>query len=194
MTWGRETVVTPEIDELLAALDRNEREARALVDGLTEEQGTARLTPGSWSVAECLDHLATANRVYVASMQEPAVLARQRGTLRRQPALPGMFGDWFVKSMEPSSKTRLKAPKKIRPRQSPPLASAFADFLRDHAAAVAFIRENADLDLASIRFKNPFVGWIRFSLATGVHIIAAHERRHLVQAAKVRAALHELHS
>lgn len=47
----------------------------------------------------------------------------------------------------------------------------------------AFLSHNADLDLAGIRFPNPFVRGIRCSVATGLHVIAAHERRHLWRAA-----------
>ena len=178
--------MAPEIDRLLEALAANEREARALVDGLTETEGTTPLQPGTWSVAECLDHLATANRVYIDAMEQPARRARGRGALRKRAAEPGMFGSWFVKSLEPGAKIRQKAPRKIRPRRSPPLDDAFRAFIDEHARAAAFIRDNADLDLASIRFKNPFIFWIRFSLATGIHVIAAHERRHLAQAWNVR--------
>jgi hypothetical protein len=52
-----------------------------------------------------------------------------------------------------------------------------------------FLRAHADLDLAGIRFPNPLVRSIRFSLATGLHVIAAHERRHLWQAWSVRRLL-----
>ena len=51
-----------------------------------------------------------------------------------------------------------------------------------------YLRTNADLDLAGIRFANPLVPGIRFSLATGLHVITAHERRHLWQAWRVRRA------
>lgn len=52
-----------------------------------------------------------------------------------------------------------------------------------------FLRDNADLDLAHIRFVNPFIRGVRFSLATGLHVIAAHERRHLRQAWRARRAV-----
>jgi hypothetical protein len=51
------------------ALNAAERDARALLDGLTEDRGAWRAETGSWSVAECLDHLATANRVYLDAMR-----------------------------------------------------------------------------------------------------------------------------
>jgi hypothetical protein len=40
-----------------------------------------------------------------------------------------------------------------------------------------------------VRFPNPFIRGVRFSLATGLHVIAAHERRHLWQAWRVRHAV-----
>jgi hypothetical protein len=56
-----------------------------------------------------------------------------------------------------------------------------------------FLRDNAELDLAGIGFVNPFVWGLRWSIATGLHVITAHERRHLWQAWGVRRAL-ERHS
>lgn len=176
------------IDELHAA----DRDAAGLVEGLSDEQGTKRLAPDAWSVAECLDHLAVANRVYLGAMSGPAREARSRGRTRLRAAQPGWPGRLFIYTLEPPPKwwSRLKAPRKIRPRASPSLADAYARFLESQAAARDFTSENADLDLAGIRFPNPFVPGVRFSLATGLHVIPAHDRRHLLQAWKVRNALH----
>ncbi len=180
----------PDIRALEDELAATERDAQALVDGLSEEQGRWQPAPGAWSVAECLDHLATANRVYVEAMRPAAARARERGKWRRGPAKPGLLGGWFVRTLEPLENPRtgrkLKAPRKIQPRIAPPLAEARAAFFAAHRDAVAFLRENADLDLAHIHFENPFVAILRWSLATGMHVIAAHERRHLLQAWRAR--------
>jgi len=180
-----------DIKELQNQLEVAEREAGALVAGLSEEQGTGRTEAGSWSVAECLDHLATANRVYLGAMQEPAHRARKHGRFRSRPARPGFVGRLFVSSLEPPPVwwSRLKAPRKIRPRTGPPLAEAFASFVASQADVYAFLSANADLDLAAVRFPNPFVRGIWFSLATGLHVITAHERRHLWQGWGVRRAI-----
>ncbi|HXU29911.1 MAG TPA: DinB family protein [Thermoanaerobaculia bacterium] len=180
-----------DLQELQDQLDAAERDAEALVAGLSEEQGTARVRPGSWSIAECLDHLATANRVYLLAMQDPANRANARGRLRKGPAKPGWAGRWFISGLEPPPKwwSKLKAPKKIRPRPSPPLADAFAAFIESQADVRDFLRAYDRLDLARIRFPNPFIPGVSFSLATGLHIIPAHERRHLLQAWGVRRAL-----
>ncbi len=178
----------PDIQSLEEQLDRCEADARALVAGLTEARGQWRAAPHAWSVSECLDHLATANRVYLAAMGPPAARAREQGRRRRGPALPGVVGRWFVRALEPESvgRYRMKAPGKIRPRTAPGLGDAFDAFIASHQDALAFLRAHADLDLARVRFPNPFIRGVRFSLATGLHVIPSHERRHLAQAWRAR--------
>jgi DinB superfamily len=184
------TELLPDIVNLQEQLDAAERDARLLVQNLGDERGCWRAEANSWSVAQCLDHLATANEVYLSAMKGPAIRARTAGQMRRRPALPGFVGRWFVKKMEPSLKEsfKMKAPRKIKPDSSSLLADAFDRFLRSQNEIRDYIRENADLDLAAIRFPNPLVPGIRFSIATGLHVISAHERRHLRQAWGVRRA------
>jgi len=178
--------VPADIQILHDQLDDAERDARQLAAGPSDELGNWRPTPGSWTVAECLDHLAITNRYYLAAMSAPALRAREQGRLRRRPAKPGWIGGMFVRSLEPPAKMRIKAPKKIQPRSAPPLADALAGFCDEQNQVRAFLRDYGALDLAGLHFANPFIPGIRFTLATGLHIISVHERRHLWQARRVR--------
>lgn len=172
----------------MGELDGVEWDAQAVVAGLSESQGTWRADAGSWSVAECLDHLATANRVYLQAMAEPAEDGRRAGRIRRGPAALGLFGRWFVRSLEPPVRPwlRTKSPQAIRPRTAPSLAEAWAAFLESHQAVRDFLTANADLDVAGVSFPNPFFSRVRMRLVTGLHVILAHEHRHLWQAWRVR--------
>jgi hypothetical protein len=84
------------------------------------------------------------------------------------------FHRWFKELHEPpADETRLCGPT--------PLATV--------AARTGGRRlHRAEIDLTGVRFPNPFIRGVRFSLATGLHVIAAHERRHLWQAWRVRQA------
>src|SRR5690349_4915238 len=108
--------------EDIAALEAGfaaiERDAGAMVEGLGEERGRWRESAGSWSVAECLDHLATSNRIYLAAMRGAADRARERGRMRKGPARAGLVGGWFARSLEPPAKFKSRAQGKIRPRVS----------------------------------------------------------------------------
>lgn len=178
----------PEIQRIYDDLDAADRDARAVAAGLTEAQGTWRQSAGSWSVAECLDHLAVANRIYVASMTVAADDARARSLMRQTPARPGLLGGWFVQYLEPPVRVKLRTNRKIAPRASPPLADSLAAFLASQDEVRRFVDAIADLDLARTRFANPFIPGLRWSLATGIHVIPAHDRRHLWQAWNVRRA------
>jgi hypothetical protein len=173
------------LDDQFAAIGAD---ARALTDKLSPEQGAWRASAESWSVAECLDHLATANRVYLAAMRPAAERALAEGRKRQGPAFPGVIGNWFVSSLEPPAKKWLKgkAPRIIRPRSQPPLNDAAAAFFASHEDVGAFLNRFRDVALAQTHFPNPFIQGVRFSLATGLNVIAAHERRHLWQAWHVR--------
>jgi hypothetical protein len=166
----------PELRVLEDQLGAVERDAQALVSGLTEERGGWRASLDSWSVAECLDHLAAANRVYLRAMQSAALRASEQGRQRRGPALPGAVGGVFISILEPPVTVlfRMKAPRSIRPHAAPSLADALASFVASQDEVRAFLRTNANLDLGTVRFRNPFLPGVRFSLATGLHVIVAH--------------------
>jgi hypothetical protein len=183
--------VPPDIQGLLEQLDAAEADARALTGGLTEAQGAWRPQPGAWSIAECLEHLGTSNDVYLLPMREAAARARRRHALRRGPAVPGILGGLFVRSMGPrqASSPRFRSPHQIAPRPSPGLVDAFEHFVSSQGRVRGFLSEFWDLDLVGTRFANPFVRGLGWSLATGLHVITAHERRHLRQARTVQQAL-----
>jgi hypothetical protein len=180
----------PDIRALQDGFDAAGRDARALVADLTHAVGEWRADARSWSVSECLDHLGTANEVYLRAMRPAAERALAHGRRRRGPARPGLIGGWFVRTLEPPVKPRskMKAPQKIRPRSAPSLDDAAARFFAAHEEVRAFLDRFAEVDLNSVHFPNPFIPGVRFSLATGLHVLAAHERRHLWQAWRVRRA------
>jgi hypothetical protein len=174
--------------ELSRQFDAIAQDAAKLVTGLDDPCGRWRVTPESWSVAQCLEHLAISNRVYLRPMQDAAREGQAPRRRRIGSAIPALLGHWFAKSLEPPAKAlfKAKAPSAIRPSGASTVKEAFEDFMASHHQVTIFVSENADLDLDGVSFRNPFVRGLRFSVASGMHIIAAHDRRHLWQAWKNR--------
>lgn len=182
----------PDLQKVLADLDAADREARALVAGLSDEQLNWQPGGGTgWSVGQCLDHLTHANSVYASALQEAVRRTRPDSAPRKGPISPGWFGRWFIREMEPPPRRKMTAPKKAKP--SPRLRSAevLKAFVAAHDRVRALIEESRELDLNRIRFKNPFIGAIRFTVGTGFLVIGAHDRRHLLQASKVMEAMEQ---
>jgi hypothetical protein len=100
---------------------------------------------------------------------------------------PGWFGRWFLRTaIEPSTQRRRgKAPKKIAP---PPHADAnvLARFTQSNVGLRDLIRKASPYDVNRIRFQNPFVSVIYFTVGTGFEIVVRHQRRHLLQAERIK--------
>ena len=172
------------VQEILIALDDNDRRAEALTRDLSDERFNWRPDDRSWSVAQCLDHLNVTSRVYLAPMREAL---RQAGAGRKEPIRPGFFGRWFVANLEPPPRRRLPAPKKVVPAENKGKIEVMEEWRRAQGQVRDLLREAAGLDLNRTRFVNPFISLIRFSTGTGFQIIAAHQRRHLWQAERIKA-------
>lgn len=180
------TTLPADLQEIVDAIDAADREAEAIAAGLSDAQFFWRPDAGrAWSVALCLDHLATANSVYCDGMERAAKEARARNWRRRDPIRSNVFGRWFISSMEPPPRRRQTAPGKIQPASARSRDEIMRAFREAHDRVRALARESADLDVNRAAFPNPFIQFVRVRLGTGFRILAAHDRRHLWQARRV---------
>jgi hypothetical protein len=175
-------------DAILQQLEHSERAAAELIAGLSPLQ--VNWKPNgvvSWSICQCLDHLARTNRIYCQAMLESIAHLRPgiSGTIA---ATPGWFGRLFIGKMEPPVRARFKAAKKVIPAADGDAKVPLRDFVNSHSEVRRVIGSWERMDFNRVRFRNPFVPLLRFTVATGLLIINAHDRRHLWQAERVKAS------
>jgi hypothetical protein len=170
---------------LSAEFDAADSRAIQLAQSLTLTQLNWKPSPAAWSVGQCLEHLAVSNEVYGAAIAE-ALTRAPKGVA--QEITPGWFARWFIREyIAPTGKgTRHKAPPKIRPVPDVD-ASILQRFLDTNRQARDLVERARDVDVNRVRFRNPFVSWIRFTVGTGLEILSKHEQRHLQQAERVRS-------
>lgn len=169
---------------LISEFDASDQNAGKLVSGLTAEQLNWQPAPASWSIGQCVEHLCLANETYLAAFS--GALANRRASAVEE-ITPGWFGRWFIRNFTEPSTTRASAPKKIVPSSHVEL-SILDRFLHSNQALREFIHQAAPYNVNQIRFKNPYIGVIYFTVGTGLQILSTHERRHLLQAQRVRQA------
>ncbi|HLJ85515.1 MAG TPA: DinB family protein [Candidatus Angelobacter sp.] len=171
-------------EQLCESLSASDEAAKKLVAGLSEEQLNWQPAPGKWSVGQCLEHLCITNEAYL-----PAISAalKQKPDAPVETIVPGWFGGWFIRSfIEPSPQTkRAPAPSKIRPTARVGL-SVLERFLSNNRSCREVVLAAQRKDVNRIRFWNPIIKGIRFTVGTGLEIIVGHERRHLQQAGRAR--------
>ena len=179
----------PELQRLLDDIDDSDRRGAAIASSCTDEQFCWRPRDGQgWSIAQCLDHLGVMNLVYGTAIRGGIEAARRRGSTRRAPAKPGYIGGKFVQSMEPPVTRRLRTPRKGKPGPAKERGVILEGYRAGHDLTRQLIADAATIDANGSRFKNPFLPLVRFSIATGLFVIAAHDRRHLWQAEQVKHA------
>jgi hypothetical protein len=179
--------IPSDLSVITDTLDAVDLEAGKLVADLDDAQLNWRPEDGRWSIAQCLDHLTTTNGIYLDALRAGAARARTADLARRGPIQPGLLSRMFINAMGPSARLRFPAPSAALPVPRKPKEEVLPAFLRIQEDVRAFAQACADLDLNRARFVNPFVKGIRFSVGTGLLVIAAHDRRHLEQARRVRA-------
>ncbi len=169
---------------LLSETDKADKSAQELVVGLTTEQLNWQPTHGAWSVGQCVEHLAAASDLYLPPIAD-ALAGQPSGVA--QEIKPGWFARWFIRSyIEPSPRgKRASAPNRIAPGSHVDL-SVLERFMSDNRIFRDLVRRASDYDVNSIRFRNPFIPALRFTVGTGLWIVAAHQRRNLLQAARVK--------
>jgi len=171
---------------ILEQLESSEEAAARLIAGVSRAQMNWQPHQGrSWSIWQCLDHLARTNRIYCQSMLE--AIAHPGPKMKGTSAIrPGWFGRWYIAKMEPPVRTRFKTVKKVTPEAEGDGQVALRDFVDSHAEARRVMASWEQLDLNHVRFRNPFVPVLRFTVGTGLLIVNAHDRRHLWQAERVK--------
>ncbi len=160
--------------------------AKSTFGRLTPSQLNWKPSAERWSVAQCFEHLMTTNKGYLPEIER--VLAGHKTTLwQRMPLVPGMFGKLLIKSLDPASTRKLKAPKNFQPAQSNISASIIDDFVAQQSQVVEKIKATEDLDLEKIVITSPVAAVVTYSLMDAYRIIVVHEERHFQQAERVMA-------
>ena len=168
-------------------LDAADQRAKELAEPLTLEQLNWQPGPAAWSIGQCIDHLRLTNEVYLAPIMA-AMEGKSPSAIEK--ITPGWPSRWFIRNFiapSPNAK-RAPAPKKIVPVSRVDL-SILNQFLSTNQTVREFVHRASTYDVNRIRFKNPFVSGVRFTVGTGLLIICNHQRRHLLQAERVRQSL-----
>ena len=172
--------------ELVSELERQSAQALAIAHDLSEPALNWQPNGGkAWSVAQCLDHLAIMNRMYVKALQDAVANNEDQLEPRQDPIQPsGWFTRLFIRYEEPPPKIKLPAPKKIAP-PSKLTSAVVSDFQGLQKQLADFVREWGEADLGDLRVKDPLFP-LHLTADTQLLIIAAHNRRHLWQAEQVK--------
>jgi DinB superfamily len=156
---------------------------------LTRNLSAAQLhwkPPGKWSIVECLDHLNNAERI-LSRFDRKFEEARAAGWTGQGPFRAGLLAGLYIRWVEPPVRgLRVKSPRAFRPRADADLSDAVPRFLKLQDGLIDRAQKAEGLDLSRIRMSSPILRQFKMSAAEWFAFLAAHQRRHLWQARRVR--------
>ncbi|HKS08456.1 MAG TPA: DinB family protein [Pyrinomonadaceae bacterium] len=162
-------------------------DARSSFGGLSAAQLNWKPSAERWSIAQCFDHLLNSNKGFFPVVESVLNGTKKTRFLERLPILPGLAGKLMIKSLDPASTRKYKAPKNFEPAQSNISASIIDDFAAQQEKIVAGMKATSHLDLERIVVTSPAVAFVTYSLMDAYRIIVVHEQRHFQQAQRVTA-------
>ena len=173
-----------DLANLIATANNIANDVKSTFGHLSPAQLNWKPSSDRWSVAQCFDHLLSSNKGYFPVIED-VFAGKKRTFWERMPVLPGLAGKLLVKSMDPASVRKVKAPKRFQPSQSDISASVINDFIDQQGKMVEKMKASEHLDLERIVITSPVSAAVTYSLMDAYRLIVVHEQRHFQQAKRV---------
>jgi hypothetical protein len=168
----------------VAEMEALTAEARALAAKLDEDGFWRRPGRNRWSAGECLAHLNVTNGKFAQAIEDVIARGRREGITGAGPFHYGLLERWFLWVVGPPARLKVKAPVPFQPERGAKTKDAvLEEFARIHARLAQLWQEAQGLDLARLKVRSP-AGPLKISLGIQFQVVAAHDRRHLRQAAQ----------
>ena len=173
--------------EVQAGLDDVAAATQSTFGALDARQLNWRPDATRWSVAQCFEHLLTANRLMVDAAQA-ALGGKPRTVWQRLPVVPGAFGRILIRSQAPQSTRKFTASPLATPAASDIAPDILHRFIAQNDELVWWLRGMPEPRAAGVVMTSPFVSFVVYSVLDGARLVLAHDHRHLEQARRVMQA------
>jgi hypothetical protein len=160
-------------------------DAQAEFGKLNAEQLNWKPGVDRWSVAQCFDHLITTNTAYLPVLESIAQGKKEIRFIERLPVLPMIWGKLLIKSLDPKTTRKLRAPTRFQPSSSNISDSIIDDFVTQQNRVAHSMEATKDLNVERIIITSPAASAITYSVMDAYRIIVVHGQRHFQQAKRV---------
>ncbi len=162
-------------------------DAQDLLRGLSDTQLNWHPSVREWSIAECVEHLVVTGRGALSRIEKVTTDAGSQGFFGQGPFRYRLLERWIVFLAEAPWRTKFKAPKGYVLSTARPYAEVAPSFFAVQDEFIESLRKAHGIDLSRTKVPNPVTKWFTLSLGQYLALHAAHERRHLRQARRIKA-------
>ncbi|MGA9800537.1 MAG: DinB family protein [Terriglobales bacterium] len=175
-----------QLDDVLHQVENATLGAKNLVAGRSHHDLATSLGATSWSVVECLDHLAQTATAFIPAIS--SAVARAPRLTTNRPLRTGALTRLFIRNLEPPYRLRFKVPQPLVPRRHD-YESAWSAFEESQVQLARTIESASGLAIDQVSVESPVYARFRYNVYGALRMLAAHERRHLWQMQQILKAL-----
>lgn len=172
-----------EVQQLIASLSAlTEQNKAAAMDflKLEESQLNFKPFPEKWSVLECIEHLNRYGRFYLPEIESRMAKSQHAASATFK---PGILGDYFAKSMEPSPNMKtMNTFKSMNPIASELHKGCIEEFIEQQDRMMACLETSKAKNLTKIKTSITISNWIKLRLGDTFRVVINHNWRHVLQA------------
>src|SRR5277367_1284797 len=177
---------TFQLSNLLEEVHRATREASKLFLGRSADDLTNTWESSSWSVTQCLDHLARTSLSFLPAISLAVAMAPELNTNR--PLRTGTIAWLLIRKLEPPYHLRYKVIPQLAPQETD-FEAGWSNFKRSQAQLLEAVRSAAGLAIDKVGVQCPVYARLNYNVYGALRLLAAHERRHLWQMRQILRAL-----
>lgn len=171
--------------ELITAAEQMRVNSQRVFGALSARQLNWKPGPDNWSVGQCFDHLIVSKEPYFKIIEQVLDGTRQSSLWEKLPLWPTFIARQMIKTLQPGSGRKVKAPKAFRPSSSSIEADILQKFVSLEDRWINALQRTASIDSAKVIITSPVASVITYSLLDGMRLMAVHELRHFQQAERV---------
>jgi hypothetical protein len=182
-------VAVPEIELYRRQFEQIRQQASDVTAQLNEARFNWRPSPTEWSIEECLAHLTMVGQWELHAIEEAIDRGKQRGLTSQGPFEYGAIDRFVVHQTEPPVRNPMPTSAHFVPLHGQPVTAVMPTFFHVQSQLLIQLERADGLDLRRVKVSTPISRLLKLSLGSMFAQIAAHERRHLDQAWRVRERL-----
>ncbi len=139
----------------------------------------------SWSVAQCLDHLITADKTYMVQLEAIASGRKETSFWESLTLFPRVWGALVRWGVHPDNRLRTRTATVLYPDSSDLPDTIVTDFARHVDELLKLIETTDGLDHTRVNLTSPPARVITYSVKDAIIIMVTHLERHYRQARAV---------
>lgn len=152
---------------------------------LSEDQINWKPAAGSWSIAECIDHLIVTNKLYLNEIEKQFAAKQIKIEYSRSEVKHKWLSKFIIKAVEPSNIKKAKTFPVFMPSMSKYGKEVFNYFYEVQNNLINLVSSAKDLDFNKYVMSSPAAKIIKENFCDVLEIIRLHDRRHFNQAEKL---------